>query len=178
MPRPRKGRRICCLPRVNVFGPMNSTPEGEIRMTVEEYEAIRLLDLERLTQEEAAERMRVARTTVQRIYAAAREKVAEALFAGSVLRIEGGDYEFYPKANRPAAAAVDAGRAGAKGMGMPRCRNGRGGGPGGARPATPLRRHTKERSPQRVFLRTGGPRPGPQPFVFTASGIHLLFFRR
>ncbi len=96
MPRPRKGRRICCLPRVNAFGPINSTPEGEIQMSVDEYEAIRLLDLEGLTQEEAAERMQVARTTVQRIYAAARHKVAQALFAGSILRIEGGDYEFYP----------------------------------------------------------------------------------
>lgn len=97
MPRPRKGRRICCLPRVNVFGPIDNAPEGDINMSVEEYEAIRLLDLEGLTQEEAAERMHVARTTVQRIYAVARKKVAQALFEGSILRIEGGDYEFYPE---------------------------------------------------------------------------------
>ncbi len=132
MPRPRKGRRICCLPRVNVFGPMNSTPEGEIRMTVEEYEAIRLLDLERLTQEEAAERMRVARTTVQRIYAAAREKVAEALFAGSVLRIEGGDYEFYPEGEFGLGCSR-CGRGPGRGQRHGHGRgagNGRGGGPG------------------------------------------------
>ncbi|HHT43530.1 MAG TPA: DUF134 domain-containing protein [Firmicutes bacterium] len=97
MPRPRKGRRVCCLPQNTVFGPLHTPPHGdEVVMTVDEYEAIRLLDLEGLTQEEAAQRMDVARTTVQRIYAAARRKVAEALYEGSILRIEGGDYEFYP----------------------------------------------------------------------------------
>ena len=98
MPRPRKGRMVCCLPRNNMFGPLGSSPRGEdVVMSVEEYEAIRLLDLEGLTQEEAAERMEVARTTVQRMYATARQKVAWALVDGSILRIEGGDYQFYPE---------------------------------------------------------------------------------
>ncbi|HBG10334.1 MAG: DUF134 domain-containing protein [Limnochordia bacterium] len=95
MPRPRKGRRVCCLPPHSVFGPLHGPPQGEVVMTVDEYESIRLLDLEGLTQEEAAERMEVARTTVQRIYATARQKVAQALYEGAVLRIEGGDYELY-----------------------------------------------------------------------------------
>lgn len=64
-------------------------------MSVEEYETLRLLDLEGLTQEETAQRMDVARTTVQRMYADARQKMALALFEGSNLRIEGGNYEFY-----------------------------------------------------------------------------------
>lgn len=102
MPRPRKGRRVCCLPTVNRFGPLDILPQGEeIIMAVEEYETIRLLDLEGLTQEETAEQMDVARTTVQRMYANARHKVADALFNGSVLRIEGGDYEFYLEDSRP-----------------------------------------------------------------------------
>lgn len=97
MPRPRKGRRVCSLPMVNSFGPLGSTPRGEeVVMTVEEYETIRLLDLEGLTQEEVAEQMDVARTTVQRMYASARQKVAQALFSASILRIEGGDYELHP----------------------------------------------------------------------------------
>lgn len=95
MPRPRKGRRVCCLPPYSSFGPLHGPPQGEVVMTVDEYETIRLLDLEGLTQEEAAQRMDVARTTVQRIYASARHKVAQALYAGALLRIEGGDYEFY-----------------------------------------------------------------------------------
>lgn len=94
MPRPRKGRMVCCLPTVNRFGPTEGiTHDSDVIMTVEEYETIRLLDLEGLTQEEAAEQMSVARTTVQRMYASARKKIAEILFNGLGLRIEGGDYE-------------------------------------------------------------------------------------
>lgn len=96
MPRPRKGRRVCSLPRANYFGPLDVSAQGEeIIMTVEEYETIRLLDLEGLTQEEVAEYMDVARTTVQRMYSSARQKVAQTLYQGSVLRIEGGDYELH-----------------------------------------------------------------------------------
>lgn len=96
MPRPRKGRRVCSLPRANYFGPLDVIAKGEeVIMTVEEYETIRLLDLEGLTQEEVAEQMDVARTTVQRMYASARQKVAQTLFDGSILRIEGGDYQLH-----------------------------------------------------------------------------------
>lgn len=95
MPRPRKWRKVCCLPESNLFGPLNSPNLGiEITiMTVEEYETIRLIDLEGLMQEECADRMNVARTTVQRIYNDARKKLAEALVKGNVLKIEGGDYK-------------------------------------------------------------------------------------
>jgi len=62
-------------------------------MTVEEYETIRLIDLESLTQEECAEHMNVARTTVQAIYAEARSKIAQALIHGKSLIIEGGNYQ-------------------------------------------------------------------------------------
>ena len=95
MPRPRKWRKVCCLPESNLFGPLNSPNlESEITiMTVEEYETIRLIDLEGLMQEECADRMNVARTTVQRIYNDARKKLAEALVKGNVLKIEGGDYK-------------------------------------------------------------------------------------
>jgi predicted DNA-binding protein (UPF0251 family) len=63
---------------------------GEIVLTLDEFEAIRLADLEGLYQEQAAERMIVSRPTFGRILAAAHRKVAEALSNGKALRIEGG----------------------------------------------------------------------------------------
>ncbi|MGA8942105.1 MAG: DUF134 domain-containing protein [Thermoactinomyces sp.] len=96
MPRPRKWRRVCSLPDANQFGPLD-LPEGKdnfIQMTVDEYETIRLIDLEGLTQAECASRMDIARTTVQGIYNHARKKLADALVNGKVLRIGGGEYKF------------------------------------------------------------------------------------
>ena len=98
MPRPRKWRRVCCLPESNLFGPLNIIPSDEntVVMSVEEYETIRLIDLEGLMQEACAEQMNIARTTVQRIYNDARSKIASALVGGKVLKIEGGNYELCP----------------------------------------------------------------------------------
>ena len=94
MPRPRKWRKVCCLPQSDRFGPLNSPINQElfVTMTVDEYETIRLIDLEGFTQEECANQMNIARTTVQGIYNEARKKLAELLVNGKVLRIEGGDY--------------------------------------------------------------------------------------
>ena len=93
MPRPRKWRRICRMPKQNSFGPIgdrtiNSQP---IDMTIDEYETIRLIDLEGMTQEECAVRMGVARTTAQAIYISARMKLAECLVNEKELHIKGGD---------------------------------------------------------------------------------------
>lgn len=95
MARPRKWRRVCGLPEIDSFGPLNRHVDKNnlIIMSVDEYETIRLIDLEGMTQEECSERMHVARTTVQRIYSDARKKIAESLVEGKMLRIEGGDYE-------------------------------------------------------------------------------------
>lgn len=95
MARPRKGRRVCVLPAVSDFGPKQEGVEVQetIYMTVEEYETIRLMDYERLNQVQCSEAMEVARSTVQRIYELAREKVADALVNGKNIKITGGDYQ-------------------------------------------------------------------------------------
>lgn len=95
MPRPMKWRKVCCLPESNRFGPLDTNAESvsHVRMAVDEYETIRLIDLEGFTQEECASKMNVARTTVQGIYIEARRKLAESLVNGKVLLIEGGEYQ-------------------------------------------------------------------------------------
>lgn len=95
MARPRKGRKVCCLPENKHFGPLDAKININqfVVMAVDEYEVIRLIDLEGLTQEECANQMHIARTTVQRTYSDARKKVAESLVCGKALKIEGGDYE-------------------------------------------------------------------------------------
>lgn len=95
MPRPRKCRKVCCLPKSNLFGPISTddTENNTIIMTIDEFEAIRLIDLEGMMQEECAEKMNVARTTVQRIYNEARLKIAKSLVNGYFLKIEGGDFK-------------------------------------------------------------------------------------
>ena len=95
MPRPRKWRKVCCLPDSNRFGPLDSPADAvnTVNMTVDEYETIRLIDLDGFTQEECANQMNISRTTVQGIYDEARKKLAESLVNGKVLCIEGGDYQ-------------------------------------------------------------------------------------
>lgn len=94
MPRPMKRRRVCSLPDNVSFGPLGMfDDQEEIRMTVDEYETIRLIDLEGFTQEAASEQMNVGRTTVQAIYADARRKLADSLVNGKLLTIDGGKYQ-------------------------------------------------------------------------------------
>ena len=94
MPRPVKCRKVCCLPDNVLFGPLGSGCQGEIPVVlqVDEYEAVRLIDHEGMTQEECAEKMHIARTTVQAIYTSARKKLAALLVNGCRLLIEGGAY--------------------------------------------------------------------------------------
>jgi len=89
-----KWRKVCCLPESNRFGPLDSLADAEtyVNMTVDEYETIRLIDLEGFTQEECAGQMNVARSTVQGIYIGARKKLAESLVNGKILSIGGGEY--------------------------------------------------------------------------------------
>ena len=94
MPRPFKWRRVCCLPENNRYGPLNAAENdnGVVQMSVDEYEAIRLIDTEGYTQEKCAEHMNVSRSTIQSIYDSARKKLSDSLVYGKVLWIEGGEY--------------------------------------------------------------------------------------
>ena len=102
MPRPAKCRRVCHYPKTAAFSP---APVAELRppvvLTVDEYEAIRLIDLEGLSQEECAQQMEVARSTVSAIYDSARKKIAQSIVGGRRLTIEGGNYRLCSEEERP-----------------------------------------------------------------------------
>ena len=97
MPRKQRCRRIGGYPDYWDFGPEEAAEGEPLLLTLDEFETIRLLDREGLTQEQCAERMGVARTTVTAIYESARHKLAEALVAGRRLRIGGGSYRLGPQ---------------------------------------------------------------------------------
>jgi len=99
MARPRKWKKVCCLPESKLFGSLDpiNTNSKTIIMSVEEFETLRLIDLESFTQEECAMRMNVARATVQKLYNEARNKLANALVNSLTLKIEGGNYKLYDK---------------------------------------------------------------------------------
>jgi len=93
--RPPKCWRIGNVPGVTYFKPAGIPLRllQEVRLSLEEAEAIRLKDLEGLEQEEGAEKMGVSRPTFQRVLSRARRKIADALLHGRAIRIEGGNYE-------------------------------------------------------------------------------------
>ena len=92
MPRPKCCRMIAGPPGCRSFGPvgMAGVAQPAVVLGLDEFEAIRLADLEGLYQEQAAEKLHVSRQTFGRIIEAARKKVAQALIEGRPLQIEGG----------------------------------------------------------------------------------------
>ncbi len=92
MPRPMKCRRVEFFPDVESFLP-TGTGTGKVKeytIKVEELEAMRLKDVENMSQEDCADRMHVSRQTFQKIIETARKKVALALMDGAAIRISGG----------------------------------------------------------------------------------------
>lgn len=92
MPRPQRCRRICREPSVTVFSPENAEIIEPVFLTMDEFEAIRLIDTEKQTHEQCAKQMEISRSTVTEIYESAREKIGVSLVNGRALVIEGGNY--------------------------------------------------------------------------------------
>jgi predicted DNA-binding protein (UPF0251 family) len=94
MPRKPKWRRVEFVPNIQYFIPSNINKkcfEKNI-LKIEEIEAVRLKDIEKLEQEECAKRMKVSRQTFQRILNSSREKIADSIVNGKVIHIEGGNF--------------------------------------------------------------------------------------
>lgn len=93
MARPFKCRKVCCTADSVCIQPVGKDPEklGKIDMTMDEMEAVRLLDYEGKYQEDAAKSMGVSRQTIGNIIESARYKIAAAMLQGKVLTVKGGN---------------------------------------------------------------------------------------
>jgi predicted DNA-binding protein (UPF0251 family) len=92
MPRPKCPRFIGDLPDVTFYKPRGVplTQLETVGLTFDEFEAIRLADLDGLYQEQAAEKMQISRATFGRVLESAHKKIAGALIGGKAIKIEGG----------------------------------------------------------------------------------------
>ncbi len=93
MPRPTKCRRVQYPPDYLTFKPAGVPARQlhEIELTLDEFEAIRLADLEELYHEEAARKMNVSRQTFGNILSSAHKKIADMLVHGKALSLQGGN---------------------------------------------------------------------------------------
>jgi predicted DNA-binding protein (UPF0251 family) len=95
MPRPRICRRVWFEPNVTYFKPagIRMIDLEESILTVDEFEAIRLKDLEGLEQEECAKKMNISQPTFHRLILSARKKIADAIVNAKAIKIEGGNFK-------------------------------------------------------------------------------------
>lgn len=94
MARPTRCRRICAEPAYDSFIPEGISTGERTGLTLDEYEAIRLIDLQKCTHEQCARQMDISRTTVTELYESARYKIADSIVNGKALEISGGNYRF------------------------------------------------------------------------------------
>lgn len=92
MSRPCRCRRIRCKPDANYFKPRGIPLDvlEEVKLTLDELEAVRLADLEGFYQEDAAKKMNISRQTFGNIIESAHKKIADVLLNAKALKIEGG----------------------------------------------------------------------------------------
>ena len=90
--RPKKIRIIRCSSKERLFRPKGIAPSKleSINLTLDEFEAVRLADVENLEQIVAAEKMQISRSTFSRIITSAHKKIADGLVNLKEIRIEGG----------------------------------------------------------------------------------------
>ena len=100
MVRPQKHRRVAFNPEISYFKPRGIPMFDleEVRLTVDQREAIRLSDLMGMSHEDAGRRVGVSRATFGRIIQQARKAVADALINGKAINVEGGSYRIIDKA--------------------------------------------------------------------------------
>jgi len=97
MVRPHKCRRVNLEPNVTYFKPRGIplVELEEVILQVDEFEAVRLKDLEGLDQEECAKKMNISQPTFHRLVLSARKKISDAIVNGKAIKIEGGTYRVW-----------------------------------------------------------------------------------
>jgi predicted DNA-binding protein (UPF0251 family) len=95
MPRPLKCRQIGFSPDYTFYKPAGVPGKSleEVKLSVDELEAVRLADLEGLYQEDAAKEMDISRQTLGNIISSAHQKIADAIVNGKIIKIAGGKVE-------------------------------------------------------------------------------------
>jgi uncharacterized protein len=93
MPRKQKLRQVSFQPRVTYFKPRGVALSllEEVNLSLDELESLRLVDWEGQEQTLAAKSMKISQSTLQRILAGARKKIAQALVRGQAIKIKGGE---------------------------------------------------------------------------------------
>jgi predicted DNA-binding protein (UPF0251 family) len=96
MPRPISNRIVHEPPLFTEFKPIGIPVRSleHVQLSLDEYEAIRLADRLGLSHEEAAEEMGISRSTFSRLIEKSRKKLAEFIFGGKLLTIDGGNIHF------------------------------------------------------------------------------------
>ena len=92
MVRPKKCRIVDAYPKVSSFKPVGVKGKT-IELGLDEFEALRLKDVEEFEQLRACKRMGISQPTFHRLLLDARRKVSDAIVNGKVLRVQGGAYK-------------------------------------------------------------------------------------
>ena len=96
MPRPKNERIVHEPPLFTEFKPVGVPGKSlqEVQLALDEFEAMRLADYIGMSHEEAADEMGVSRSTFSRLIEKSRNKIAEFIFQGKMLTIDGGNIHF------------------------------------------------------------------------------------
>lgn len=105
--RPKKYRIIRLDPKISQFSPRGRPGRpDEVALGMDEFEALRLADLAKKDQREAAKSMHISQQTFSRILKKAHAVVADALVSGKIIKIQGGSYVISTKQNNLSQTAA------------------------------------------------------------------------
>lgn len=90
--RPKKVRLVQEKPKIGQFSPRGKPGRpNEIDLSIDQFEALRLVDYMGLRQSQAARQMGLSRQTIGRIIKQARKSISDAIINGKIIRIFGGN---------------------------------------------------------------------------------------